>query len=307
MVFDRAASLYRSTVCPVNTYGVMVRTYGLKFTPCRPCPRGLVTNGLDMQISEANCTNKDGWGFNGFTAEVCGPGYYATGNSRMPCTQCPPNRNTTSGNNDMTYFLDAVSALPLPDNAGTDQNGIEDCKVIAGYGVDAESLSGLTDAQLAVADTVECEVGKYGAGGELSSICTACPYFRTTNRTGSVTVDDCYCESVLVACFALENAARFIAWTFLQAASLCLCSFPKTLCKSTSHDMHCLPQTCWIDSVKGSEEEADPLKGPGEENHMAAAPIAEAGDVPCLLHSDAAAASHLYVLLQCVWLAMAWV
>lgn len=201
MVFDRATSRYREVSCPVNTYGVNTREYGLKFTPCKPCPRGLVSGALSTH--EDNCTNTAGWGFNGFTAEICGPGFYVAAGTRVPCTQCPPYRNTTSIGAE-PFFTDAASALPLPGGSGTDQNGPEDCKVIPGYGLMTAPVGGENTLELSQLDTIECPVGTWSAGGSLTSSCTTCSGFRTTNSTGSVTDSDC---NLCLAGYGKTNSA----------------------------------------------------------------------------------------------------
>jgi hypothetical protein len=116
MVYDRATSQYKSVSCAANTYGVSAREYGLKFTPCKPCARGLTSPAAST--GEAACTNPAGWGFNGFTAEVCGSGYWAAAGARLPCTACPPNRNTT-GDASAPFFTDTS----LPEVGGRRPNG----------------------------------------------------------------------------------------------------------------------------------------------------------------------------------------
>jgi len=213
MTFNRTSGLFTAAICPNNTYGSIEQTYGLKFSPCKPCPRGLVTSGPGM-ISKDNCTNPAGWGWNGYTAEICPPGSYVAANTLLSCTACPLNRNTTSITSPSGVpFTDMVSAMPLPLTTGTDMNDFADCKVIAGYGlmnstgvVAAADILTLTNNQKAGLDVGECPLGSYSTGGDVGSTCLTCaansnptgsvagtglgPY-STTLETGSANVTDC--------------------------------------------------------------------------------------------------------------------
>ena len=209
MTFNRVTGAFTAAICPKDTYGAIEKTYGLKFSPCKPCPRGLIT--IDVgQISDDNCTNSPGWGWNGFTAEVCPAGYYAAGGTLNPCTICPMNRNTTSilPTPTTTPFTDPLAALPLPGTLGTDQDGITDCKVMAGFGVlNNTALSGLTDAQKVNLDTQECPIGSFSPGGLIDSRCTTCASTTgnaanaglgpqsTTLEEGATSVTSCSGES----------------------------------------------------------------------------------------------------------------
>jgi len=183
MVYNRASNSYRAAICAVNTYGVSTKEYGLKSTPCTPCPRGLVTTTAGA-TNDSACYNPPGWGVSGQTAEICGPGFWATGGTRMPCTRCPPNRNTTA-DTQAPYFQDTV----LPAGNGSAQDDISDCKVIAGYGV-VGSPSG-NDTTLANWDTLECPIGSWSAGGGLTTNCTLCVGKRSTQSTGATDATDC--------------------------------------------------------------------------------------------------------------------
>ena len=194
---------FTASLCPINTYGAIELTWGLKFAPCKPCPRGLITLEAGMTSAD-NCTNPSGWGYNGFTAEICASGSWAAPSTLMTCTDCPIYRNTTSisplGG---IPFTDAISALPLPSTYGTDQDHYTDCKVMAGYGVltTANSVS-LSLEQKAALDIGECPIGTFGVGGEVASVCTACaatagdgsgglgPY-STTEEAGAASAADC--------------------------------------------------------------------------------------------------------------------
>jgi hypothetical protein len=175
MTFNRATGTFTAAICPQNTYGAIERTYGLKFSPCKPCPRGLITTGPGM-ISDDNCTNPAGWGWNGFTAEICPAGSWAAAGTLMTCTNCPMNRNTTSILPSVgTPFTDAISALPLPATLGTDQDAVIDCKVMPGFGVaNTTNIDGFTDAMKAGLDVIECGIGSFSAGGLIDSRCTTC-------------------------------------------------------------------------------------------------------------------------------------
>ena len=207
MTFNRTSGTFNAAACPINTFGSIELTYGLKFSPCKPCPRGLVTRAA-ASISKDNCTNNPGWGWNGFTAEICPPGSYAANNTLMSCTTCPLNRNTTSiatGAN-APFFTDAVSAMPLPAGAGTDMDSVEDCKVIAGFGViNSTGIMDLADAAVHstpwTLDVGECPIGTYGTGGATGAVCVTCaslllsgagagPY-STTLESGSTNLTDC--------------------------------------------------------------------------------------------------------------------
>jgi hypothetical protein len=130
MMYDRALGQFKAFPCPENTYGTEQLSFGLKFTPCKPCPRGLYTPGPRM-TSPDNCTNLDGWGFDGFVAEVCPAGFYVAAHSKSVCQQCPPNRNTTA-RTAHPFFTDSPDDLPLGSPPGDQQNDITDCKVIPG-------------------------------------------------------------------------------------------------------------------------------------------------------------------------------
>ena len=86
MVYNRATATCRAAQCSQGTYGVAAKEYGLKSTPCTPCPRGLLTAGARATNVSA-CFNPAGWGASGQTAEICGPGFYAAAATRVPCTR----------------------------------------------------------------------------------------------------------------------------------------------------------------------------------------------------------------------------
>ena len=201
MVFNRTSGSFTASKCPADTYGVEETAYSLKFTPCKPCPRGLVTNTLDAQTSKDACTNKAGYGWNGFTAEKCAVGTWATADSMLACTSCPLYRNTTAE----PFFVDSPADMPLGTVAGNGdaQDRDTDCKVIAGYGVSGSAGDAAAD-QLAL-EVLECAVGTYSIGGALNSTCTLCsdgaantlgPY-STTEGSGSTTAADCKSEWLL--------------------------------------------------------------------------------------------------------------
>ena len=199
MVYNRASNSYRAAECAANTYGVATREFGLKSTPCTPCPRGLTTAGPGS-TNDTACNNPAGWGVAGQTAEICGPGFWATAGTRMPCTRCPPNRNTTADTS-APFFQDPASSLPA--GSGAAQDAVGDCKVIAGYGIVGTPAGGESDTVLANWDTLECSIGSWSSGGGLTTACTACLGKRSTPATGSTTVDDC---NVCLPGFGLTNA-----------------------------------------------------------------------------------------------------
>jgi hypothetical protein len=204
MTFNRATGLFTASICPINTYGSIELTYGLKFSPCKPCPRGLITSGPEM-ISDDNCTNPAGWGWNGFTAEICPPGSYAAAGTLLSCTACPLYRNTTSivPATGVVPFLDAVSAMPLPATLGTDMDGLTDCKVVPGYGIlNTTDISAFTVEQRVALDVGECPIGTYSVGGLVDSPCVTCASTTggpgvglgpqsTTAEAGSTALTDC--------------------------------------------------------------------------------------------------------------------
>jgi hypothetical protein len=196
MVYNRGSNSYRATICAKNTYGLATKEYGLKSIPCTPCPRGLVTSSTGS-TSDQNCTNLAGWGVSGQTAEICGPAFYAAAGSREPCTRCPPNRNTTA-----TGDFDDTT---LP--AGTDgdaQDGIEDCKVVPGFGLVGYTPGSQSVSQLANFDTIECTIGSWSAGGIINSTCTACLGKRSTLGTASTSAADC---DICLPGFGIRNTA----------------------------------------------------------------------------------------------------
>jgi hypothetical protein len=183
MIFDQAAGAYKGMTCPKNTYGVAAMSFGLSFMPCKPCPRGLYTTGTGS-TSEDACKNLAGYGFNGFTAEACPPGYYAAADTKLPCQQCPPFRNTTATTS--PFFNDA--SVPAGTN-GDAQDAIGDCKVIPGYGIPSDVTPTGDDAARAVLDTVECPMGTFSLGGAVDTQCTSCTSPATTSETGLTSCD----------------------------------------------------------------------------------------------------------------------
>jgi hypothetical protein len=183
MIFNRTAGGYVASFCPNNTYGATVKSYGLKFQPCKPCPRGLYSG--PASDSETDCLNYAGFGFNGFTAEACPAGSYVAANSRLDCQLCPVYRNTTA-NTSAPFFTDA--SLPATSTTlGDEQDAIEDCKVIPGYGVvTAPSGNATADVML---DVAPCEIGSFSLGGAVGTNCTTCTFPTTNNETASTVCD----------------------------------------------------------------------------------------------------------------------
>ena len=185
MIFNRTAGGYVASYCPNNTYGATLKSYGLKFQPCKPCPRGLYSGPASS--SQSDCKNYAGYGFNGFTAEACPAGSYVAANSRLDCTECPIYRNTTATAS-APFFQDATLPATVS-TLGDAQDAIEDCKVIAGYGV-----VGTPSSTPATDDVAICEIGYFSVGGAVDTVCTACTSPATTNETGSTACDSKCCN-----------------------------------------------------------------------------------------------------------------
>jgi hypothetical protein len=88
------------------------------------------------------------------------------------------------------FFLD----VDMPAGEGLAQDGIEDCKVMAGYGVVGNPPENATAEELANWDTLECEVGFWSSGGGLTTPCTSCPGKRTTQGAATTSQTDCNSE-----------------------------------------------------------------------------------------------------------------
>jgi hypothetical protein len=56
-------NMFSATDCPVNTYGVTGKMYGLAAAPCKPCPRNMITDGAARVNSSDACVNPDGFGY----------------------------------------------------------------------------------------------------------------------------------------------------------------------------------------------------------------------------------------------------
>jgi hypothetical protein len=49
--------------CPINTYGASAIVWGWAAAPCKPCPRNMITDGLEKQSSMDACVNPDKFGY----------------------------------------------------------------------------------------------------------------------------------------------------------------------------------------------------------------------------------------------------
>jgi hypothetical protein len=58
-----ARNVFSASDCPVNTYGVAAKMYGLAAAPCKPCPRNMITDGALRVNSSDACINPDGFGY----------------------------------------------------------------------------------------------------------------------------------------------------------------------------------------------------------------------------------------------------
>ena len=156
--------------CPNNTYGANAKSYGLKSQPCKPCPRGLYSPPASNDLS--SCVNFAGFGFNGLTAEPCQPGYYKSANELGNCSWCGYGRNTTARTSP-PFFTDTTLPATII-TLGDAQDGVEDCKVAPGYGMDPFDISG--DPAADVAKGVQpCIQGFFSLGGEFTTVCSPCP------------------------------------------------------------------------------------------------------------------------------------
>jgi hypothetical protein len=183
MVFNPVSGTYGASACPSNTYGATIKSYGLKFQPCKPCPRGLYSAvGSD---NEDDCKNFAGYGFNGFTAEACPAGSYVAANTRLDCTECPTYRNTTARVT-APFFTDATLPATIA-TRGDAQDSIIDCKVIPGYGV-LGTVNGDPAIDVAL-PVVPCAIGSFSLGGAVATECTACTSPATTAETASTSCD----------------------------------------------------------------------------------------------------------------------
>jgi hypothetical protein len=198
-----STKLWAATRCPPNTYGSEDPSYGLKTSLCRPCPPGTTTGSpssvanplqppagapLCRSNGNAECTSPDacgnlrGWGWVGDTLARCPAGSWAAARSMAPCSECPTGRYTQG---------------PAPEDPawdGRNQDQLEDCATIPGWGVTGPS--GNPDELDPVA---ECDIGTYGPGATITNFdsptsnqrCFNCPGGKTTDFLGATTVDDC--------------------------------------------------------------------------------------------------------------------
>jgi hypothetical protein len=161
--------------------GAADRVYGLISVPCKPCPRGMVTDGAVRVNSSTACINQDGYGYTAQGSSRCPAGFYAAKGSLKPCEQCPPGRTT----------LDLPSA----------QRVSTDCLVMPGHGVVstesnssnpyAVNISGLTEVDLAQLPVVQCPIGWYGVGNSTGAQCQACPPGSSTTGIGAAALSNC--------------------------------------------------------------------------------------------------------------------
>jgi hypothetical protein len=183
MIFDRAASGYIAFNCPNNTYGATLKTNGLKFQPCKPCPRGLYSPPLSSNLTD--CKNYGGFGFNGQTAEPCPAGSYAPANQKITCAPCEVHRSTT-GNTSPPYFTDTTLPATIT-IIGDAQDSVEDCKVLPGFGITGVPSGNATED--ALMEVQPCQIGNFSLGGTITTTCDPCPPRTTNNATESTTCD----------------------------------------------------------------------------------------------------------------------
>jgi hypothetical protein len=54
---------FKGLDCPANTYGGSGRMYGWSAAPCKPCPRGMITDGVSGATNSDACINPGGFGY----------------------------------------------------------------------------------------------------------------------------------------------------------------------------------------------------------------------------------------------------
>ena len=248
MTLNRATGLFVANQCPQDTYGAKELTYGLMFTPCKPCSKGLLTLGTGPWISHDDCVNPPGYGWDGFTASVCPAGFYSASGSMLRCAACPLYRNTTSTT---PPFNDPPASLPVPAGTGIDQDDITDCKVVPGYGVvgNTAALSSLTPQQKVDLDVQECEQGTYSVGGVIDSVCIPCSAgavgtlgaYSTTRGTGSIGPSDC--EGELPSW--MQHGSSVTAWMSLVTVSIVIISQTQRLTDIALNILHFCLEVLW--------------------------------------------------------------
>lgn len=174
-------NLFAAKDCPINTYGAAGKVYGWAAAPCKPCPRNMITDGLQKVNNSDVCINDDGFGYQSEGASRCAPGFYAVKGSRRPCRQCPTGRST-----------DNIPAL---------QRLITDCWVKPGFGVvnstanstDAfnPNTDGMSNETLVQLPVLECPIGYYGPGKSVGAECIACAPGSSTEAPGATSADQC--------------------------------------------------------------------------------------------------------------------
>lgn len=56
-------NVFSAMDCPANAYGVSSKMYGLTAAPCKPCPRNMITDGVERVTDSDACINPDGFGY----------------------------------------------------------------------------------------------------------------------------------------------------------------------------------------------------------------------------------------------------
>lgn len=198
---DATYSTWRAAPCPTypDTIGAKEKTYGLLAAiVCKPvtslCGQGFVYNRTND-----NCVNPAGWGAYERQAIECSAGTWAAEGSMEECKSCGDGRSTVEGGDP------------------TSRDSVTDCFVLPGYGVinsnpamnetgrwfeaGAYGLLPQTAENQAKLEVVECPVGRYststGSPNDIAARCLACPYKSTTADTGSTSIKNCTCKSIL--------------------------------------------------------------------------------------------------------------
>lgn len=183
----RGQNAFAASDCPINTYGVSGRIYGLQASPCKPCPRNMVTD-RGLSTSMADCLNPDGFGYASEGASRCAVGFYCLRGSKKPCTKCPDGRTTFDAPDKQRLILDCLVA---PGNGV-----IVNAKAGISQGTwDLYQDGGLTniysDMEILAMDVLQCPPGYYSSGNRLDAVCRKCPGSSTTKDPGATDISQC--------------------------------------------------------------------------------------------------------------------
>lgn len=164
--------------CPAASYGPAETVWGLRLTPCRPCPKNMVTD-ITPATSLEHCINPAGFGIGSDgSAAACPTGSFTGKASMEACTRCAAGRTTL-----VQPAVAATDCVVLPGHGVTNP---DDPK--APFAVDVESRS---KEELAKLPVLQCPVGLYSEGNGVGSPCMPCAAGATTEDDGSKSIEDC--------------------------------------------------------------------------------------------------------------------